>query len=712
MVDLKQNVQYVKTVGPTKVKYLNNLNIYTLGDLLTYFPREYEDRSNIKSIANIQNGEEATIEARVISEVNINRIRKNMTILKTVVEDNTGRCIITWFNQTYIKQCIKRGETYRFFGKLTKEVNHFEMHNPVFDEIGKEKNTGKIMPIYPTTYGLSQNAIRQAVTNALELVKEDFEETLPEYLLKEYNLAGIKNSLKEIHFPSSKNNRLEARKRLVFEELLTMQLTLLELKGKSEKNIGISFDKNVKMSDVINSLPFKLTKAQLKVLEEIDNDMEQIKPMNRLLQGDVGSGKTVVAMICAYKAVKSGYQAAIMAPTAILAEQHFEEFKKILEPFGIKIDLLLGSTKAKKRKEILENLVAGKIDILIGTHALLTENVIFNKLGLVVTDEQHRFGVKQRETIIAKGLNPDVLVMTATPIPRTLALILYGDLDISIIDELPPNRKKIETYAVTKRMDERVNNFIKKNINEGRQVYVVCPLVEEKEDEEQESTLEFDFEDGQEYQSSQNYEQKNAKKPDLKAVKKWTEIYKNEIFPEYKVECIYGKMKQKDKDEIMENFKNGKIDILISTTVIEVGVNVPNASIMVVENADRFGLAQLHQLRGRVGRGEYQSYCILKYNSQCGEIGKERMKTMQETNDGFVIAEKDLELRGTGEFFGTRQHGLPEFKIANLFVDMPMLKSVQSVALKIEAEDSGLKLEKNEKLRKLVDGKLKQNIPL
>ena len=314
MVDLKQNVQYVKTVGPTKVKYLNNLNIYTLGDLLTYFPREYEDRSNIKSIANIQNGEEATIEARVVSEVNINRIRKNMTILKTVVEDNTGRCIITWFNQTYIKQCIKRGETYRFFGKLIKEVNHFEMNNPVFDEIGKEKNTGKIMPIYPTTYGLSRTAIRQAVANALELVKEDFEETLPEYLLKEYNLAGIKNSLKEIHFPSSKNNRLEARKRLVFEELLTMQLTLLELKGKSEKNIGISFDKNVKMSDVINSLPFKLTKAQLKVLEEIDNDMEQIKPMNRLLQGDVGSGKTVVAMICAYKAVKSGYQAAIMAP--------------------------------------------------------------------------------------------------------------------------------------------------------------------------------------------------------------------------------------------------------------------------------------------------------------------------------------------------------------------------------------------------------------
>ena len=466
-----------------------------------------------------------------------------------------------------------------------------------------------------------------------------------------------------------------------------MQLTLLELKGKNEEHTGISFDKNVKMSDVINSLPFKLTKAQLKVLEEIDNDMEKNKQMNRLLQGDVGSGKTVVAMISAYKAVKSGYQVAIMAPTAILAVQHFEEFKKILEPFKINIELLLGSTKPKKRKEILEDLANGEIDILIGTHALLTENVLFNKLGLVVTDEQHRFGVKQRETIIAKGLNPDVLVMTATPIPRTLALILYGDLDISIIDELPPNRKKIETYAVTKRMEQRVNEFVRKNINEGRQAYVVCPLVEEKEDSED----------------------KNA---DLKAVKEWTQIYQDEIFPEYKVACIYGKMKQKEKDEIMENFKNGKIDILISTTVIEVGVNVPNASIMIVQNADRFGLAQLHQLRGRVGRGEYQSYCILKYNSNSGEVGKERMKTMQETNDGFVIAEKDLELRGTGEFFGTRQHGLPEFKIANLFVDMPMLKSVQSVALKIEAEDSGLKLEKNKELRELVDKKLKQSISL
>ena len=424
-------------------------------------------------------------------------------------------------------------------------------------------------------------------------------------------------------------------------------------------------------------------------------------------------GKTVVAMCAAYKAVKSGYQAAIMAPTAILATQHFENFKNLLEELDIRCELLISGITKKKKEDILEKLKNGEIDILIGTHALIEENVQFKKLGLVVTDEQHRFGVRQRSAIVAKGNHPDVLVMTATPIPRTLALILYGDLDISIIDELPPNRKKIETFAVTKRMEERVNNFIRKNVQEGRQVYVVCPLVEEKED-----TNEINYEQSLDKSNSlqlsidKNDNSKSNLRADLKAVKEWTKIYQEEIFPDLRVACVYGKMKPKEKDEIMEQFKEGKIDILVSTTVIEVGVNVPNASMMVVENADRFGLAQLHQLRGRVGRGEYQSYCILKYDSRCSQVGRERMKTMQETNDGFVIAEKDLELRGTGEFFGTKQHGLPEFKIANLFVDMPMLKSVQSVALKIEAEDRGLKLEKNVKLRKLVDEKLKRSISL
>lgn len=390
-------------------------------------------------------------------------------------------------------------------------------------------------------------------------------------------------------------------------------------------------------------------------------------------------GKTVVSIVASYKAVKCGYQVAIMAPTAILATQHLESFEAILSKWNIKCGLLIGSITKKKKEEILEKLQNGEIDILIGTHALLEENVVFKKLGLVVTDEQHRFGVKQRGNMIAKGENPDVLVMTATPIPRTLALILYGDLDISIIDELPPNRKKIDTFAVNKSMENRVNDFIKKQIEEGRQVYVVCPLVEETEE------------------------------INAKAVMELAQKYEREIFREYKVAFLHGKMRPKEKDEIMKQFKEGNMDILVSTTVIEVGVNVPNASIMVVENAERFGLAQLHQLRGRVGRGAYQSYCILKYDSR-SEVVRQRMKIMQSTNDGFVIAQKDLELRGTGEFFGTKQHGLPEFKIANLFEDMPILKQVQALAIQIEQEDPKMLLEKNYRLKGLIQKKFQKGM--
>ena len=392
-------------------------------------------------------------------------------------------------------------------------------------------------------------------------------------------------------------------------------------------------------------------------------------------------GKTVVAMIAAYKAVKSGYQATIMAPTAILAKQHLEEFTKVLSQYNIKCELLISGISKKKKEEILERLKSGEIDILIGTHAILEENVVFNKLGLVITDEQHRFGVRQRTTINNKGKNPDVLVMTATPIPRTLALILYGDLDISIIDELPPNRKKIDTFAVRKSMENRVNNFVKEQLNEGRQAYIVCPLVEENEEINAQSVIEL------------------------------AEKYKNEIFKDYKVEYLHGKMRPKEKEEIMDKFKRKEIDILISTTVIEVGVNVPNASIMIIENAERFGLAALHQLRGRVGRGEYKSYCILKYEGNSDTI-KQRMEVMVKTNDGFVISEKDLSLRGTGEFFGTKQHGLPEFKIANLFEDMELLKSVQSVAINIMSKDKNLEKKENEKLKTIIDNKFKGRIEI
>ena len=682
MVDLDKDVKYVKTVGPNRVQLLNKLNIYTLKDLIEYYPRDYEDRSKPKNLYECTDGEEVLIEAMAAGRIT-EMHKGRMTISRLIVKDQTGTCYITWFNQGYLRDKFQPGRMYRFFGKISNKNGRLEMNSPVYDEIDQSKNTGKIIPIYPLTYELKQNTLRKIIENGLAEVKGKLTETLPEYILKENNLWDINNTIERIHFPIEFSDFNKARERLVFEELLTTQLALLKLKNNYEHETdGIQFSKDVYMSDVINILPFKLTKAQLRVLEEIDRDMESNKPMNRLLQGDVGSGKTVVAMIAAYKAVKSGYQATIMAPTAILASQHLESFQGILEELGIKTELLISSVTEKKKTEILEKLQNGEIDILIGTHAILEENVVFKNLGLVVTDEQHRFGVKQRGTIASKGKNPDVIAMSATPIPRTLALILYGDLDISIIDELPPNRKKIETYAVRKNMEERVNNFIRKQITEGRQAYIVCPLVEENEDME-----------------------------GLQSVIELAEKYQKETFSEYKVAYLHGKMKPKEKDEIMERFKNGEIQILIATTVIEVGVNVPNSSIMVVENAERFGLAQLHQLRGRVGRGEYQSYCILKYEGNSETI-KQRMKVMCDTNDGFIISEKDLELRGSGDFFGTEQHGLPEFKIANLFEDIAVLKKVQRLALKIMEDDPLLEKEKNAKLNNLVKEKFSSRIEI
>ena len=682
MLDLNKDVKYVKTVGPNRVKLLNKLNIYTLKDLIEYYPRDYEDRSKPKNLYECIDGEEVLIEAMATGRIN-EMHKGRMTISRLIVKDQTGTCYITWFNQGYLRDKFQPGRMYRFFGKISNKNGRLEMNSPVYDEIDQSKNTGKIIPIYPLTFELKQNTLRRIIENGLLEVKGQLPETLPEYILKENNLWDINNTIERIHFPVEFSDFNKARERLVFEELLTMQLALLKLKNNYEHETdGIQFSKDVHMSNVINMLPFRLTKAQLRVLEEIDRDMESNKPMNRLLQGDVGSGKTVVAMIAAYKAVKSGYQATIMAPTAILASQHLESFKGILDEFGIRTELLISNVTKKKKAEILEKLQSGEIDVLIGTHAILEENVVFKNLGLVVTDEQHRFGVKQRSTIAAKGQNPDIIAMSATPIPRTLALILYGDLDISIIDELPPNRKKIETFAVRKNMEERVNNFIKKQIAEGRQAYIVCPLVEENEDME-----------------------------GLQSVVELAEKYQKETFSEYKVAYLHGKMKPKEKDEIMQRFKDGEIQILIATTVIEVGVNVPNASIMVVENAERFGLAQLHQLRGRVGRGEYQSYCILRYEGN-GETIRQRMKVMCDTNDGFIISEKDLELRGSGDFFGTEQHGLPEFKIANLFEDMAVLKKVQGLALKIMEDDPLLEKEKNAKLNDLVKEKFSSRIEI
>lgn len=598
MVDLLKDAKYIKGVGPNRIKQLNSLGIYTLEDVISYYPRGYENRGIKKDIAELVDGEDALIEAKCVSKMTEIRIRKNMTIYKLVVRDETATCTLTWFNVPFLKKRFIVGDTYKFFGKVKRKLNQIEMMTPIIDEQDSNKNTGRIIPIYPSTYNLSQNILRKIIENALEEANV-LPETIPEYLIKEYKLMGINEATKQIHFPNSFEDYNKARTRLVFEELLIMQLALLTFKTNYDKDKkGISFSTDAKMSEIIDSLPFKLTNAQSRVLEEIDKDMECKKTMNRLLQGDVGSGKTAVAMCAAFKAVRSNYQAAVMVPTAILATQHYQNFKKTMDKFDIRCELLISGMAKKQKEKILEELKQGKIDIIIGTHALLQENVEFNKLGLVITDEQHRFGVRQRSIINLKGENPDVLVMSATPIPRTLALILYGDLDISIIDELPPNRQKIDTFAVTASKEERVNNFIKGQIDEGRQAYVVCPLVEESDEINAKSVLEI------------------------------AEKYKNEIFKDYRVEYIHGKLNKKDKEAIMEEFKNGKIDILISTTVIEVGVDVPNASIMVIENAERFGLATLHQLRGRVGRGKYKSYCILKYK------GNRRKHQRKNENNG------------------------------------------------------------------------------
>ena len=643
-------------------------------DLLTHYPREYKDRSEILKIADLPMDEPSTFLAQVKEEGQNSR-HGRLVYTRMKVYDETGSVGVLWYNQPYMKNSLKIGEWYLFSGKLQKKYGRTEILSPEIERIGENFAGGRIIPVYPASEGISQKMLRNLIEDALSQMSGGMREELPLWLRKEYKLAERNFAIENIHFPKTEQGFYDARRRLVFEELFILQTALFQLKNTLEDSgEGIVLKKKKALQEGEEMLPFALTGAQKRVLQEIEKDMTSGKIMNRLVQGDVGSGKTAVAIITSYWAIQNGWQAAIMAPTEVLANQHFESFQKIFEPAGIEVVLLTGSLKAKEKREALAQVANGEAQMIVGTHAVIQKGVEYHKLGIAITDEQHRFGVRQRSTLAEKGENVHTLVMTATPIPRTLALILYGDLDISIIDELPPGRQKIDTSAVDSRYHQRIYTFIQKHVKEGRQAYVICPMIEENEKLEVQNVLDY------------------------------TEELIQEL-PECRVACVHGKMKAKEKQEIMDRFAAREIDVLVSTTVIEVGINVPNATIMLIENAERFGLAQLHQLRGRVGRGAEKSYCILVSDTKT-KVAKERMKTMTESEDGFVISEKDLKLRGPGEFFGIRQHGLPELKIADLYKDMAILKEAQSAAAELLRKDRFLESEEHFLLKEHISGYL------
>lgn len=681
---LNENIQYIKGVGPKKAEKMSKLGIKTIKDALYYFPRQFEDRSREKKIFQLEDSEKVTVKVRINNIVNLKA--NKLTITRFEVSDETGKASLIFFNRAYLRNTFRVGDIVRVFGTVKIEGNSkVEMHNCEIEYEKTEKNTGIIVPVYSLTYGVSNKDVMGVIRNVFENSDVRIKEYLPKELISKYSMCDINFAIKSMHFPIRKEDLKVAMFRLIFEEFLFMQLGLFSIKGGNSTVRGIEFEHRSKLDEIEDSLPFRLTKAQKRALNEIIDDMKSPKVMNRLVQGDVGSGKTVVAQLALANAVLNGYQGAYMAPTEILAKQHYESFAEFFRDKDIKVEILTGSTRKKEGQEILERLSAGDIDILIGTHALIEDRVEFKKLGLVITDEQHRFGVRQRGKLNSKSENPDVMVMTATPIPRTLALILYGDLDISIIDELPPGRKAIETIAIEKNKRKKYYmSSVRSEIEKGRQAYIVCPLVEESE---------------------------------VLEVQSATEVYEelaNEMFPDLRIGLLHGKMKAKEKDEIMEAFKKHELDILVSTTVIEVGVNVPNATLMIVENAERFGLSQLHQLRGRVGRGSEKSYCTLIYDSKT-KVCKQRMDIMEETNDGFKISEKDLEIRGPGDFFGTRQHGLPELKVANLFKHMKILRMVQKEAREIYSKDPALELKENQGIKYKIEEMFKsigENISL
>lgn len=667
-LDLSKRVRFIKGVGEEREKILNKkLNIFTLEDIINHYPRRYIDFSSIKKINELQENNFETFIGTVTNKI-IEKEIKGLKILTIYVKDETGQIQTVWFNQTYMKKVLKPNNVYCFAGKIEKTISGFVVKNPEYEKYDSNLlHTGRIVPVYPSTEKISQKILRNIVNNALKEVVGKIQDYIPIEIREKYNLSEINFSIKNIHFPENYELLKLAKNRLIFEEFYLLQLALLKIKNDISKVNGIQINNASKYYElIIKIFPFELTNAQKRVLQEVIQDLGEKKQMNRLIQGDVGSGKTAIALAASYVTIKGGYQVAFMAPTEVLAIQHFEEAIKLFKN-DIKIALLIGSTSKKEKESILYKLKEGEIDLIVGTHSLIQDNVYFSKLGLVITDEQHRFGVRQRVELSQKGDYPNILVMTATPIPRTLSLVIYGDMDISIIDEMPPGRKKIMTFAVDESYRNRVNNFIKKQLDEGRQVYWICPLIEKSEVLNAKSAIEF------------------------------SEKLKKTFFSNYNIACLHGRLSTKERDDILFKFKQGIIHILVSTTVVEVGVNVPNASVIVIENAERFGLSQLHQLRGRVGRGEYQSYCIL-FNQSSSDISKKRMQVMERSNSGFYISEMDLKLRGPGDFFGLRQHGMINFKLANVFEDMELLKLARKAAeetLKLNLLNNDLSIKLN-----------------
>lgn len=648
MAKLSDPITLLKGVGPARAKQFANLNIFTLRDLICHFPRGYEDRTKLVPIEKLAVDEPACFRAMVMNTPRTSHIRKGLDITKVQVADHTARLTLTFFNNRFAAEQLQYGAEYIFYGAVTGDFIGYNMTNPVFEPLdSRPVTTRRVLPIYPLTAGLSNAAVLKAVSQALDICDPPAE-ILPEPVRQRYGILPAERAYTAIHAPASMAEAELAKKRLVFEEFFVFSAGLSLMRAARAEKRTEPYP-NLDMRPFYGVLPFTLTQAQKRAVEDILLDFGKGVPMNRLVQGDVGSGKTMVAAAAIYCAAGNHKQSALMAPTEILAEQHYESLRKLLVPLGIPVALLTGSQTAKQKRTVREQIGSGEAQVVVGTHALLTEDTQFQDLGLVVADEQHRFGVSQRSKLSAKGEAPHLLVMSATPIPRTLALLMYGDLDVSILDELPPGREAVDTFLVGESYRPRINAFIRKQVSEGHQCFVVCPAVEENEE------------------------------LGLKAATVWAETLQKTVFPDLRIALLHGQMKGAEKEAAMASFARGEADVMVATTVIEVGVDVPNATLMVVEDADRFGLSQLHQLRGRVGRGKAKSYCILTSHNRNPET-LQRLKALCKTADGFKIAEEDLKLRGPGDFFGSRQSGLPAFRVADLSFDLATLKEAQAAS--------------------------------